>query len=411
MPVVEEIAVADKPSLDGVDVAGWRAEFADMFARVAGRFGRVEPRLAAGEYIGGLLSGLERKNGWSLAEHAGDATPDGMQRLVNHARWDADAVRDDLRDYVVDRLGDPGGVLVADETGFVKKGTSSAGVQRQYTGTSGKIDNCQLGVFLAYASPAGRSLVDRELYLPRSWTDDRDRAAAAGVPDQVEFATKPALAQTMLARALAARVPFAWFTADEAYGQDPKLREWLEDRDIAYVLAVSRDHQLDTAVGRRRADTLAATVPGPAWSRISAGQGAKGHRVYDWALVATTSPTHQLLIRRSLASGEHAYYLCPTPAGPVSLSELVRVAGARWAVEECFQTAKNEAGLDHYQVRRYRAWYRHVTLAMLAAAYLAVTASTTPPETRPPTPTSPDEPEKGVLQVVDNAAPAGRQGG
>jgi len=365
----------------------WLSGLDDLFARVAGRFGRVEPRRQARLYLMGLLAPVERKNGWQLAEAAGDAAPDRMQRLLNNARWDAREVRDDLRDYVTGQLGDPGGVLIVDETGFIKKGTRSAGVQRQYSGTAGRVENCQLGVFLAYASPRGRALIDAELYLPRSWADDRARCAQAGVPDQVGFATKPALAMSMLGRALDAGVPARWITADEAYGQDHKFRRFCEQRRLSYVVAVPCSQSTGPGTGYgntgSRADVLAAAAPAQAWKRLSAGDGAKGPRLYDWALATLPGEPgggteRRLLIRRSITDpGELAYYLCWGPAG-TGIAELVRIAGSRWAVEECFQTAKNETGLDQYQVRRYDAWHRHVTLAMLAAAYLAVTAAASP---------------------------------
>jgi SRSO17 transposase len=367
----------------------WLAGLDALFARVAGRFGRVEPRRQARLYLMGLLAPLERKNGWQLAEAAGDAAPDRMQRLLNSARWDARRVRDDLRSYVVEHLGDPGGVLIVDETGFLKKGTRSAGVQRQYSGTAGRVENCQLGVFLAYAAPAGRALIDAELYLPRSWTDDRGRCADAGVPGEVGFATKPELARQMLGRALDAGVPARWVTADEAYGQDHKFRLFLEQRRAGYVVAVPCSQSVGTGTGYgntgSRADALAAAAPAQAWKRLSAGDGAKGRRLYDWAL-ATLPVTREpsvgferwLLIRRNVNDPtDLAYYLCFGPAG-TAIGQLVRIAGARWAIEECFASAKNETGLDHYQVRRYDAWHRHVTLAMIAAAYLAVKAATAP---------------------------------
>ncbi|WP_345097916.1 IS701 family transposase [Planomonospora venezuelensis] len=346
----------------------------DLFAQVAGRFKRREVRLRARACLAGLLAGLERTTGWSLAEHAGEATPDGMQRLMSTARWDVDGVRDDLRGYVIDHLGDADGVLVGDDTGFEKKGVCSAGVQRQYTGTVGKITNCQIGVFLGYATVRGRALVDRELYLPRaSWIADADRCAAAKVPGQMAFATKPQLLQVMIARAIAAGVPFAWVTADEAYGDNGPLRRFLEAQRLGYVLAVARDHQIATGAGKVRADVITAKIPKSAWQRHSAGPGAKGQRRYDWALIATTSPAHQLLVRRSVTRpSELAFYLCHSLA-PVPLIRLVAVAGARWTIEECFQTGKNEVGLDHYQVRLYPAWYRYITLSMLALAFLAVT--------------------------------------
>jgi SRSO17 transposase len=355
----------------------WAAELEALSERLAPRFGRVEVRRRASGFLHGLLSGTERKNGWQLAEQAGDTTPDGMQRLLNHARWDADQVRDDLRDYVVEHLGDRGGVLVVDETGFLKKGTKSAGVKRQYSGTAGRIENCQIGVFVAYASRHGHALIDRELYLPQSWTEDRPRCRQAGIPDSIEFHTKPQLARRMLARALDAGVPTAWVTADEVYGGDGRLRRWLEERDVAHVLAVNCNQSLVSGRLRfERADQLAARIPAGAWRHLSAGQGAKGERLYAWARVAIRplrepGRGHWLLVRRSLADGALAYYVCYGPA-ETSLAELVQVAGVRWTVECGFQQGKGECGLDHYQVRGYQAWYRHVTLSMLAQAFLAV---------------------------------------
>jgi SRSO17 transposase len=375
--------------LNDEDLAMWVAGLDDLFALVADRFPRVEPRLQARAYVRGLLAPLAEKNSWTLAEAAGNKTPDKMQRLLNRAAWDDGGVRDDLRGYVTRHLGDADGVLVVDETGFIKKGTRSAGVQRQYSGTAGRVENCQLGVFLAYASPKGRALVDRELYLPKSWTEDRERCREAGVPDGTGFASKSDLAKAMLGRALDAGVPAAWVTADEAYGKDGGLRGWLEQRRAAYVTAVPKSQAVAGDNGKSRADVLTAHAPGQAWKRRSCGNGAKGPRVYDWA--AATLPedgaeppgwSRFLLVRRSLSPNakgelELACYLCAGPSGTTD-EELIRVAGSRWAVEECFQTAKNEAGLDHYQVRRYDAWYRHATLALLACAYLAVTAANAP---------------------------------
>jgi len=358
-------------------VQGWSEELEALCERIAPRFGRVEVRRRAGAFLRGLLAGVERKNGWQLAEHAGEHTPDGMQRLLNHARWDADEIRDDLRDYVAAQLGDPRGVLVVDETGFLKKGTKSAGVQRQYSGTAGRIENCQIGVFLAYASRHGHALIDRELYLPESWTADRQRRRQAGIPEEVEFRTKPQLAQAMLERALDAGVPCGWVTADEVYGGDGRLRRWLEERDVPHVLAVKRSESLwSLRMRQERAAQLAAHLPAGAWRRLSAAAGAKGPRVYAWARVAIRplrepGRGHWLLVRRRLTDGELAFYVCYGPAR-TSLAELVRVAGTRWMVECSFQAGKGEAGLDHYEVRRYQAWYRHVTLAMLALAFLAV---------------------------------------
>jgi len=379
---------------------------------ISGRFRRAEPRQRVGTYLRGLLAGLERKNGWTLAEHAGAVSPDGMQRLLRTAGWDVEGVRDDLRGYVLEHLGDAAsGVFIIDETGFIKKGVRSAGVQRQYTGTSGKIDNCQLGVFLAYASDRGRALIDRELYLPVSWTEDRERCRRADVPDEVEFATKPQLGTAMLARAHAAGAltPTSWVSADEAYGQNPGFRDWLSEREIPFVLATRNDDMLTSPDGNRRPAKVLATIAGArdpdtgndGWERRAIGPGAHGMRVYDWTAVALDTDGlpagwgHWLLVRRQTEPAEGktvrelAFYRCAAPA-TTPLRELVRVAGARWAIEECFQTSKNEAGLDQYQVRSWRAWHAHITLAMLAAAYLAVTRATE--HTR--------EPEKGDPQLA-----------
>jgi SRSO17 transposase len=377
--MAEDVTVAE--------VVDWAVGLDEVLARIGPRFARAEPRARAGVYLRGLLSAAERKNGWTLAEQAGDATPDAMQRLLNHADWDADAVRDDLRGYVVERLGDERAVLVVDETGFLKKGTKSAGVARQYSGTAGRIENCQVGVFLAYATPAGRTFLDRELYLPRAWLEDRARCAEAGIGPDVEFRTKPELALAMLTRALDAGVPAGWVTADEIYGQNAGLRLALEERGLPYVLAVPVNQYTIAAAGRiaqTRVDALSTALPETAWTRLSAGAGAKGPRVYDWARIPirpfSEPDRYWLLIRRRLTDGELAHYLCFSPPG-TPLGDLVAVAGRRWAIEESFQTAKGEVGLDHYQVRRYAAWYRHITLAMLAHAYLTVTrAGTTDPK-------------------------------
>ena len=346
--------------------------------RIAGRFGRVEPRRRARAFVLGLLSGLPRKNCWSIAEYAGDPTPGGMQHLLGRARWDADAVRDDLRAYLTERLGDPGAVLVVDETGDVKKGTATAGVQRQYTGTAGRTENAQVAVYLAYVAPAGHALIDRELYLPRSWIADPGRCRAAGIPEETAFATKPALARRMLARTLDARVPAGWVAGDEVYGADPGLRSDLEKRETGYVLAVACRHTFSIGLRTFRADELARRLPRPAWQRYSAGAGAKGHRCYDWAWVATDpgQPGHRwLLIRRNRHTRELAFYRCYSPRH-APLATLVKVAGLRWPVEENFQAGKGLTGLDEHQVRTWTSWHRWVTLAMVALAFLTVTAAT-----------------------------------
>ncbi|MCG5215520.1 IS701 family transposase [Streptosporangium sp. KLBMP 9127] len=321
--------VAALARLEQID-AGWlRTGLDDAFALVAGRFKRREVRLRARACLHGLLSGLERKNGWTLAEYSGDRTPDGVQRLFSTARWDVDGVRDDVRDYVLTHLGDARGVLTGDDTGFQKRGAGSAGVQRQYTGTAGKITNCQIGVFLAYAGPRGRALIDRERYLPASWLNDPGRCAVAKAPEPARFATKPQLLQAMIERAVAAGVTFAWVSADEAHGGNGPLRRFMESRRIGYVLAVSCDHQITTGLGKVRADRVAAWLPAGAWQRMSCGDGSKGRRWYDWALVATTSPAHRLLIRRSACNpAELAFFLSYSPS-PAPLAELVAVSGSR----------------------------------------------------------------------------------
>ncbi|MGW2508391.1 IS701 family transposase [Streptomyces scopuliridis] len=359
---------------------GWSDVFDAFVARFAGRFGRVESRRRMVSYLRGLLSETERKNGWTLAEDAGDDGPQGMQRLLNHYLWDADALRDDVRDAVVEHIGDPErGILILDETGFLKKGVRSAGVARQYSGTAGRIENSQIGVFLTYGSDRGRALIDRELYLPKNWTSDRDRCRAAGIEDHVEFATKPDLGLRMLQRAVASGIPFGWVTADELYGQTSRIRLWLEEHGIPHVLAVPKSQMVMTMefFGQARAHKLISQLPDDAWKPLSCGDGAHGPRVYDWAAAAIRPWRRQgwdywLLARRSPTDPtDIAYYICFCAAG-TSLEEIVRIAGARWMVEECFQTAKNETGLDHYQVRGHTAWYRHITLSMAALAFLAI---------------------------------------
>jgi SRSO17 transposase len=372
-----------------VDAAGWRVVLDQVLGCFAGRFARVEPRRASAEFVTGLLADLEVKTCWQLAEQAGHARPDNMQRLLYRAKWDADAVRDDVRHLVADRLGDPDGVLVVDETGDLKKGMHTVGVQRQYTGTAGRIENAQVGVFLAYASRHGHTLIDRRVYLPESWTGDHERRREAGVPEQVQFATRSQLADDMITAALAARVPARWVAADEAYGNNTTLRARLRRHRLGYVLAISRNHlvPLDGGKTRRRADQVAAGLPAWAWTRRSAGAGSKGPRFYDWAWLADVGTDgdrddagrHSLLIRRNNTTGELAFYRCWAP-GPVSLAQLVRIAGIRWVVEESFQAAKGQVGLDQHQVRRWQSWHRFTTLALAALAVLAICAADTTDE-------------------------------
>ncbi|WP_285730781.1 IS701 family transposase [Nocardiopsis sp. ATB16-24] len=370
------------------DVAAWRAGLDELFDRLAGCFGRVESRRWARAYLTGLLAPVERKNGWQLAEAAGADDPTGIQHFVDRSRWDADAVRDAVRSYVAQALAGPQGVLVVDETGFVKKGRLSVGVQRQYSGTAGRVENCQLGVFLAYAAPQGRALIDRELYLPRSWIDDPHRCAQAGIPDERRaqgVLTKPRLAEAMIGRALEAGVQAGWVVADSAYGRDGRFRAFCEARRMPYVVEVPVKQTVADLDGRRRVDTLIGRAPAEAWHRVSAGEGVRGERVYDWAWATLPAVeevpagfVRTLLARRSVDDPtDIAYYLCFHPDS-LGREEVVRVVGARWAIEECFQAAKNETGLDHYQVRKWEPWYRHITMAMAAHAFLAVTAAMDP---------------------------------
>lgn len=359
-------------------IGRWAAGLDVLHGRIAHRFGRSEVRERARRYLAGLLGPVMRRNGWQLAEHLGERHPRGVQRLLDAARWDADAVRDDLRAYVIEHLGDERGVLVVDETGFLKKGTKSVGVARQYSGTAGRTENCQVGVFLAYAGRGGRAFLDRALYLPRAWAEDADRRDEAGVPETVRFATKGALAKAMLRRAFAGGVPAAWVVGDTVYGTDPGLRPWLEAERRAYVLAVPKSHRVWLGERQASAQAAVARVPADAWTRLSAGDGSQGPRWYDWAWIPLAGDCppgwgRWLLARRSLSDPrELAYYRVFAPVG-APLAEAVRAAGSRWVIEEGFERAKGEVGLDQYEVRRWDAWHRHITFALLAHAYLEVT--------------------------------------
>ncbi len=355
----------------------WTATLDALHARIAPRFARAEARTRVRRYLDGLLAPLERKNGWQLAEHLGEAGPQGVQRLLNAADWDAEAVRDDLIAFVAEHLGDPEGVLVMDETGFLKKGAKSVGVARQYSGTAGRRENQQIGVFLTYAAPRGAVLLDRALYLPEAWASDAGRRAEAGVPEAVAFATKGALAKQMLARAFAAGIPAAWVVGDTIYGSD-ELRRWLEGQGRHYVLAVPCTHGLWTVGRQVEAQALADGVPDAAWARLSAGDGSQGPRWYDWACLALPYATQPgtaqwLLVRRSVSDPtERAYYRVYGPAD-TTVDALARVAGRRWCIETAFEEAKGVVGLDQYEVRKWEAWHRHVTLSLLAYAALVVT--------------------------------------
>jgi len=358
----------------------WERDLSALKGRLAPVFGRREVGASAGAFIDGLLSGISRKTGWLMAEQAGLDRPYRMQSLLGRSSWNADVLRDLVRAEVIGSLGDPRGVLVVDETGFLKKGTHSVGVARQYSGTAGRVENCQVGVFLGYASPLGQALIDRRLYLPDAWAADEARRRQVRVPEPVTFATKPQIACDLIAAALDAGTPCAWVLADALYGSDSRLRRMLETRCQPYVLAVRSNHTLRmlTATGLLQTDPaqLADALPGTAWAAHAAGEGSKGPRLYEWARIALPWTVDEgferwLLIRRSRRDGQDlAYYLVFAPAG-TDLAELAGAAGLRWTIEECFQRAKEELGLDHCEARSWHGWHRHMTLCMAALAFLA----------------------------------------
>jgi len=372
---VKTIQTAALTAAFSIDPDCWLDEFGALMDRIRPRFARYESARHAAGLMLGLLSNLERKNCWTIAEERGDVTPHGLQHMLSRACWDEDAVAGDARDYVTTAFADTEAVLVVDETGDVKKGTATVGVQRQYTGTAGRIENAQVAVYLTYAGARGHALIDGRLYLPKSWAEDPGKLARAGVPDDVEFATKPALAQEMIAAALDADVPASWVAGDEVYGADSGLRSVCRDQGLGYVLNVACNHHVVTA--GCRVDALVVGTPAFAWQRLSAGAGSKGHRMYSWLLIdiASSLPGHEwIMVRRNDSTGELAYYRCWSPH-LVPLQTLVGVAGRRWTIEESFQTAKGQAGLDEHQVRTWTSWHRWMILAMLAMAFLAVTAA------------------------------------
>jgi SRSO17 transposase len=368
-------------------VSSWTEELEAVGKRLSVHFARSEVRQRAHDYLHGLLSGAERKNGWQLAEVAGNATPYGLQHLLGRASWDADALRDDVREYVLDHLAGEESVLVVDETGFIKKGDKSVGVKRQYTGTVGKKrENCQVGVFLAYASERGQAFVDRELYLPEEWIEDEERRKRAGVPERIGMRTKPELAKEMLGRAREAGVEAAWVVADSVYGDTRRLGMFLEEREQPYVLALSGkayvwagfyQHRVSAVLDALRKGEL---QPGEAeeegWKRLSAGGGSKGPRLYDWFRLPLNPPLQEgferwLLVRRSIEEpDELTAYTVFAPENS-ALEALAKAAGMRWRVEIGFEEAKGEVGLAHYEVRSWDGWYRHVTLSLFAHAFLA----------------------------------------
>jgi SRSO17 transposase len=361
-----------------LEVVGAVRALDEVHTRIGGYFHRREMRERVRRYLAGLLGPVARRNSWQLAEAFGEAGPQGVQRLFTDADWDAEAVRDVLRRYIVAHLGDAtSGVLVVDETGFLKKGTKSAGVARQYSGTAGRRENQQIGVFLLYASDRGAAFIDRALYLPDEWVGDAARQEEAHIPADVAFATKGELARALLARAFAAGVPARWVVGDTVYSAD-ELRRWLEGQGRSYVLAVPETHGLWTRGHQQTVERLVAALPADAWTALSAGEGSQGPRWYDWACLAlpyaaAAGRAHWLLARRSRSDPTKlAYYRVYGPA-ETPVAEMVRVAGRRWTIEEGFEQAKGEVGLDQYEVRRYDAWYRYITLALLAHATLEVT--------------------------------------
>lgn len=363
------------------EAKSWSRELQSVVSRVESCFPRKELKVHALKYLEGLISRIERKNGWQLAEELGETSPTNLQHFIARSRWDANQVRDDLRTYVSAHLGRDDGVLIVDETGFLKKGTKSVGVKRQYSGTAGRIENSQIGVFLAYRSEKGHAFLDRRLYLPKEWCADSDRRNEAKVPEGISFATKPALARDMIRETLAAGVPCCWVTADSVYGSDSQFRRLLERHHLSYVVAVTSNQRLrGSDLVQRRVDEYALEFAED-WQELSCGTGTKGERVYRWCLMTFGTPqnNHQgqtvqkgLLVRESLQeSRERSYYFTCAEVG-TPLSQLVKIAGSRWCVEECFEQAKGETGLDEYEVRSWAGWHRHITLSMLAHAALVV---------------------------------------
>ncbi len=356
----------------------WSEALGVLYRRIGHRFARSEARERARRYLVGLLGRIERKNGWQLAEAIGERDPQGVQRLLNSARWDADAVRDDLREYVVEHLGDEeSGVLIVDESGFLKKGEKSVGVSRQYTGTAGDTVNCQVGVFLAYASEKGAAFVDRALYLPKGWATDPDRRAEAGVPKEVAFENKIEQAKEMLERAFAASVPARWVAADSFYGRSHAFREWLEERGRPYAVMVPKTNAVPLEGRKKKIEQHVERLPEDAFSEVRPPRNGGDRRPWEWACLDLAADPEKgmrrwLLVRRSTDDPEdRGFYQAYGPEG-TPIEELVRVCQDRWAIEQCFAEAKGEVGLDHYEVRNWDAWHRHVTLCLLAHAFLVV---------------------------------------
>jgi SRSO17 transposase len=366
----------------------WASSLRDVKGRMRPLFSQDRVVASASQFLDGLLSNEPRKTGWMRAEAAGDPGPWRQQAILGRGNWNADALRDIVREYALETLSDPDAVLVIDETGFLKQGKASCGVARQYTGSAGKITNCQIGVFTTYVSRHGHAFIDRALYLPKEWTDDRKRLKAAHVPDGVGFATKPQIARKMIARAITAKVPFAFVAADSVYGTGD-IETMLRKAGRGYVLGVASNHVF-YAWGKKlfaggTAADIAQSLPKSAWRRLSSGEGTKGPRLHDWAYLeladldageysdTLTGPwTRGLLIRRSIADpADLAFFSTWCPKG-TTMAKLVAIEGHRWAIEDSFETAKNEFGLDHNETRSWHGWHRHVSLVMLAFAMMAI---------------------------------------
>jgi SRSO17 transposase len=379
----------------------WASSLRDVKARMRGLFTQERVAASAGAFLDGLLGDERRKTGWMRAEAAGDPGPWRQQAILGRGRWDADGLRDIVRDYVVENFGAKDAVLVLDETGFLKQGKASCGVARQYTGSAGKITNCQIGVFAAYVSRHGHAFIDRALYLPKRWASDPARRAATHVLEGTAFATKPALAVQMIDRAIAADVPFAWVAADSVYGVGD-IEQTLRRAGKGYVLGVKSDHHFGSWHGKPAiagsAEEIAQSLDPSAWRRLSAGDGTKGSRLHDWVYCELADLdaaeygedrsgiwTRGLLIRRTISDGDLAFFSTWCPAG-TGIETLVSVEGHRWAIEDSFETTKNELGLDHNETRSWHGWHRHVSLVMLAFAMMAVIRhranAATPPKSR-----------------------------
>ncbi len=368
----------DRSIREPIAVAGWSSALEQLHGRIARRFARSEARERVGRYLSGLLERVERKNGWQLAEVIGEADPQGVQRLLNSAKWDAEEVRDDLRDYVVEHLGDDeSGVLIVDETSFLKKGDKSVGVASQYAGTLGDTANSQVGVFLAYASNKGAALIDRALYLPPAWAGDQERRLKAGVPETIRFATKVELSRQLLERAFDAGVPARWVVADSFYGRSHRLRRWLEREGRAYALMIPKTNAVRYQGRRVRVERLEQQLSDGAWVSVPSQALSSGQKPWEWACVELSEDglagtRRWLLVRRRRDDPDDVSFYQAYGPHDTSVEELVGVCGSRWRVEECFAQAKGEVGLDQYEVRRWDAWHRYVTLCLLAHAFLVV---------------------------------------